>query len=67
MEVKPLIAPQELAALKEKESVIILDTRSAEEYATSHISDAINVCEIFTHLATSTPEGLEGLQSLFTD
>jgi thiosulfate/3-mercaptopyruvate sulfurtransferase len=67
MEVKPLIAPQELAALKEKESVVILDTRSAEEYATSHIPAAVNVREIFTHLATSTPVGLASLQSLFAD
>ncbi len=67
MEVKPLIAPQEFATLKDKESVVILDTRSAEEYATSHIPGAVNVREIFTHLATSTPEGLATLQSLFTD
>jgi|GEM_PF-4535882 len=41
MEVKPLIAPQELAALKEKESVVILDTRSAEEYATSYRLESV--------------------------
>ncbi len=66
MEVKPLIAPQELAAFKEKD-VVIIDTRTAEEYATSHIPKAVNVREIFTHLATSTPVGLASLQSLFAD
>ena len=67
MEVKPLIAPLELAALLEQESVVVVDTREPLEYAASHILGAVNIREIFTYLATSTPFGLTSLHSLFAD
>ena len=67
MEVKPLIAPLELAALLEQESVVVVDTREPFEYAASHILGAVNMREIFTYLATSTPEGLTSLHSLFAE
>lgn len=67
MEVKPLISPQELANLLEQKSVVVIDTRAPEEYAISHIPQAVNLREIFTYLATSTPEGLTSLRSQFTE
>ncbi len=67
MEVKPLIAPLELAALLEQESVVVVDTRDPFEYAASHILGAVNIREIFTYLATSTSEGLTSLHSLFAE
>lgn len=67
MEVKPLIAPLELAALLEQESVVVVDTREPLEYAASHILGAVNIREVFTYLATSTPEGLTSLHSLFAE
>lgn len=67
MEVKPLIAPQELATLLAQEPIVVIDTRDAQEYAVSHIPNAVNIREIFTYLATSTPEGLTSLQSQFAE
>ncbi len=67
MEVKPLITPQELAILLEPKSIVIIDTRDPKEYLVSHISEAVNIRDIFTYLANSTPEGLSNLQSQFAD
>jgi thiosulfate/3-mercaptopyruvate sulfurtransferase len=65
MDVKPLIAPETLADLMQQDPVVILDTRAPEDYALTHIPGAVNIREIFTYLATSTPEGLASLQSEF--
>jgi thiosulfate/3-mercaptopyruvate sulfurtransferase len=62
-----LISPMQLAALREREPVVIIDTRAPEDYAVSHIPGAVNIREIFTHLSNSTPEALAGLQSLFAE
>ena len=67
MIVKPLIAPQELAKLLGQEPVVLIDTRDAAEYALSHIPGAVNIREIFTYLANSTPEGLASLRSQFAE
>lgn len=67
MEVKPLISPQELASLLSQEHVIVIDTRAPEEYTISHIPGAVNLREMFTYLATSTPEGLASLRSQFVE
>lgn len=67
MEVKPLISPQELASLVAQKSVVVIDTRAPEEYAISHIPGAINLREMFTYLATSTPDGLVSLRSQFAE
>lgn len=61
MEVKTLITPIELTAIQQP--VVIIDTRDPEDYAVSHIPGAVNIREIFTYLANSTPEGLENLQA----
>ncbi|MDO5639989.1 MAG: sulfurtransferase [Neisseria sp.] len=60
-----LITPAELSALPAADSVFI-DTRDAEAYAAGHIPGAVNLREIFTFLATSTPEGLRELRDTFT-
>lgn len=67
MEVSALISPIQLATLKEREPVVVIDTRAPEDYAVSHIPGAVNIREIFTHLSNSTPEALAGLQSLFAE
>lgn len=66
MEVKTLITPMELTAIQQQ-PLVVIDTRDPEDYAISHIPGAVNIREIFTYLATSTPEGLESLQSLFAE
>jgi thiosulfate/3-mercaptopyruvate sulfurtransferase len=65
MEVKPLISPEELSTLLRQEPVVVIDTRDPEAYADAHIPGAVNIREIFTYLATSSPEGLGSLQYEF--
>ncbi len=60
-----LIAPVQLAALEAAEPVVIIDTRDADTFAAGHIPGAVNLREIFTFLATSTPEGLQELKATF--
>jgi len=62
---KVLISPQELAAMMKSEPVVIIDTRDPEAYAKGHIPGAVNLRDIFTFLATSTPEGMEELRATF--
>ena len=68
MDSKPLINPKDLAArMASGERLVLVDTRSAEEYAEEHIPGAVNLREIFTYLATSTGEGLRELQQTFAE
>ena len=62
-----LIAPEQLSALQGLEPVVIIDTRDADTYAAGHIEGAVNMREIFTYLATSTPEGLQALKESFAE
>lgn len=62
-----LITPAELQALMATEPTVVIDTRDADTYAAGHIPGAVNLREIFTYLATSTAEGLQALQSTFSD
>ena len=62
-----LISPGELADLATKESCVIIDTRNPEAYGAGHLPNAVNVHEIFTYLATSTPEGMHELKTKFAD
>jgi len=64
---KALITPAELASLAEREPVVVIDTRAPEVYASGHIPGAVNIHDIFTYLATSTPEGMKELASKFAD
>ena len=38
-----------------------------DAYGAGHLPDAVNVHEIFTYLATSTPEGMQELKTKFAD
>src|SRR6202166_1845861 len=62
-----LISAGELAELKSKEPCVIIDTRNPDAYAAGHLPNAVNVHEIFTYLATSTPEGMQELKTKFAD
>src|SRR5262249_34567966 len=62
-----LITASELAELIKKEPCVIVDTRNPDAYAAGHLPDAVNVHEIFTYLATSTPEGMHELKTKFAD
>ncbi len=62
-----LIAPAQLQALMSSEPVVLIDTRDGDTYAAGHIPGAVNLREVFTYLATSTPEGLMELKATFAD
>ena len=54
-----LISAGELADLFKKEPCVVIDTRNPDAYGAGHLPNAVNVHEIFTFLATSTPGGTE--------
>ena len=62
-----LISAGDLANLVSKEPCVIIDTRNPDAYGAGHIPNAVNVHEIFTYLATSTPEGMNELKTKFAD
>src|SRR5579872_6169353 len=62
-----LISASELAELLSKEPSVIIDTRNPDAYGAGHLPNAVNVHEIFTYLATSTPEGMSELKTKFAE
>src|ERR1700689_5962453 len=62
-----LISASELAELTGKEPWVVIDTRTPDAYSAGHLPNAVNVHEIFTFLATSTPEGIHELKTKFAD
>ena len=47
------------------ELTVLIDTRDPTVYAEAHIPGAVNLREVFTYLATSTPEGVKALREKF--
>src|SRR4051812_48259573 len=62
-----LISASELADLLKTEPCVVIDTRNPDAYGAGHLPNAVNVHEIFTFLATSTPEGMSELKTKFAD
>lgn len=62
-----LISADDLATFAKSEPCVIIDTRNPDAYAAGHIPNAVNIHEIFTFLATSTPEGMDELKKKFAD
>lgn len=70
MNTKLLISPQELTSLLAEKSsqAVIIDTRTPEDYAISHIPTSINIRDFFTYLLeNSNPAGLKELQEYFAE
>jgi thiosulfate/3-mercaptopyruvate sulfurtransferase len=65
MEDKALLDPTDLAARLKDDDVVLIDTRDPESFAAGHVPGAVNAHDIFTYLASSTPEGQEELQNKF--
>ena len=53
-----LITPSELEAMMAKGGIVLIDTRAPDAYAAGHLKDAVNIHDIFTYLATTTPDGV---------
>src|ERR1700741_3603996 len=62
-----LISASELAEFIKKEPCVIIDTRNPDAYGAGHLPGAVNVPEVFTYLAASTPEGMQELKTKFGD
>ncbi len=60
-----LITADELSAMSAKGGTVIIDTRDPKSFAAGHIPGAVNLHEIFTYLATSTPAGMAELNKKF--
>ena len=61
-----LISPVELGeALDTGEPLVVIDTRDEGAYASGHVPGAVNLRDIFTYLATSTPEGVDAMHDKF--
>ena len=67
MSEKVLVTPAELSTMTTSEPIVIIDTRDPATYAAGHIPGAVNIHDIFTYLATSTPEGVAVMRSKFAD
>jgi len=65
MSEKVLVTPAELSAFITSEPTVIIDTRDPATYAAGHLPNAVNVHDIFTYLATSTPEGVAAMREKF--
>lgn len=62
-----LINAAQLNELKSSTPLVVIDTRSPEAFQQGHIPGAVNIHDIFTYLAMSTPEGLEELKNKFAE
>ncbi|MEH1950338.1 MAG: sulfurtransferase [Nostoc sp.] len=70
MNTKLLISPQQLTSLLAQKSsnIVIIDTRTPEDYVISHIPQSINIRDFFTYLLDSSyPAGLKKLQEYFAE
>ena len=47
------------------EPIVVIDTRDPATYAAGHLPNAVNIHDIFTYLATSTPEGVAAMREKF--
>lgn len=67
MSVQSLISPAELESLVAGETCVVIDTRAPEAFAEGHVPGAVNLHDIFTYLATSSPEGIVELRDKFAE
>ncbi len=62
-----LVTASELSTMMKADPVVVIDTRNPDAYAAGHIPGAVNLHDIFTYLATSTPDGIAELKSKFAE
>ena len=65
MSEKVLITPTELSESLKSEPIVLIDTRDPATYAAGHLPGAVNIHDIFTYLATSTPDGVAAMRDKF--
>ena len=62
---RAFVSANELSELLGTEELVLIDTRDPAVYAEAHIPGAVDLREVFTYLATSTPEGVKALREKF--
>src|SRR3984885_9789881 len=62
---KVLITPTELFEQLKSPGIVLIDTRDPATYGAGHLAGAVNIHDIFTYLATSTPEGVATMRDKF--
>lgn len=62
---KVLVSPAELSDMMTVGGTVVIDTRDPATYAAGHIPGAVNIHDIFTYLATSTPDGVAEMRDKF--
>src|ERR1700733_11086908 len=62
---KVLITPTELFEQLKSPGIVLIDTRDPKTYEAGHLAGAVNIHDIFTYLATSTPEGVAAMRDKF--
>jgi thiosulfate/3-mercaptopyruvate sulfurtransferase len=65
MSEKVLVSPAALSEMLKSEPIVLIDTRDPATYAAGHLPNAVNIHDIFTYLATSTPEGVASMRDKF--
>ena len=67
MSEKVLVTPAELSEMMKSEAIVVIDTRAPGVYAADHLPGAVNIHDIFTYLAMSTPEGVAAMRDKFAE
>jgi thiosulfate/3-mercaptopyruvate sulfurtransferase len=67
MSEKVLVTPAELSEMLKSPGTVLIDTRDPEAYAAGHLPGAVNIRDIFTYLATSTPDGVAAMSEKFAE
>ncbi|MBV1836721.1 sulfurtransferase [Acetobacter estunensis] len=62
-----LYSPKQVQDLIAADKVVLIDVRDRKDFDAGHLPGAVNMPDIFTYLAETTPEGLKTLQNTFTD
>jgi thiosulfate/3-mercaptopyruvate sulfurtransferase len=62
---KVLVTPAELTDMLTSEPTVLIDTRDPATYAAGHLPGAVNIHDIFTYLAMSTPDGVAAMRDKF--
>lgn len=65
MSEKVLVTPAELFAMLTSPGTVLIDTRDPDAYAAGHLPGAVNIRDIFTYLAMSTPDGVAAMRDKF--
>jgi thiosulfate/3-mercaptopyruvate sulfurtransferase len=60
-----LVTPTELVEQLKSPGTVLIDTRDPNTYAAGHLPGAVNIHDIFTYLAMSTPEGVAAMRDKF--